>query len=202
MSGFNCYKTFAAMALHFNTDSYDFFKYRGAVKRSAAAFESHKDAWRYEKLAKDYPDPEELRLFMACNFVSDEKLKWVGGLLTPEATERYRQTRGALDSLRRWFKQELDKFFRLYTQDDLLSVENTPVLARLCLQGLASPLLLVLIDRSVIRFLPYWQSASNNDVVRSLSTRLMKYQPFVANQKRPELVEIYTASRDSRFEDA
>jgi hypothetical protein len=196
MSGFNCYKTFAAMTLHFNTDSYDFFKYKGAVNRSAAAFESHKDAWRYEKLAKDYPDPEELRLFMACNFVSDEKLKWVGGLQTQEATERYRKTRGAIDSMRRWFKDELDKLLRLYTVDDLISAEAgaTPVLARLLLQNIASPLFSVSLDRSVLKHLEYWRDKTNNDVVRSLSVRLIRYQPFVASEKRPELAEIFTAA--------
>lgn len=196
MSGFAAYKMFAAMRLHFTTDSYDYFKYRGNLNRSQSAFESNKDAWRYEKIARDYSDIEEMTLFMACNFAADDSLKWVGALHNAQAQTRYLQTRGALDSLRRWFKEEMSKLFRDNTQDSLFAVNSSPVLARLVLQGEVSPLLPVILDRSVMRFLPYWRDSSNNEVVRSLASRLIKYQPFVASQRRPELVEIYTAARD------
>lgn len=196
MSGFAAYTMFAAIRLHFTSDKYDYFKYRGSVRSlKQSNFESHKDAWRFEKLARDYSGQNELQLMMACNFAANDNLKWIGDLQSSEARENYLKTRAALDSLQRWFKREMEQLFSKHTEDELYNVIVSPVLARGVLSKEIIPLLPVVLDQNVLRFLSYWEAESNNVVVRSLSTRLIKYQPFV-DQKRKDLAEIYQAARD------
>ena len=68
--GFDAYCLYLAINNHFNTESYDFFKYNGKVPVKLPAFLKRNDKYHFAKLAREHRD--ELRDFLVAN-LSKEK---------------------------------------------------------------------------------------------------------------------------------
>lgn len=68
MDGFQAYKYFMAVKLHFTSDKYDVFANNGRVYGSRAAFEKRNDRGLFEKLANKFPTDKELIQFFVSNF--------------------------------------------------------------------------------------------------------------------------------------
>ena len=54
MTGFEVYKMYLALRMHFTKDHYDYVKYRGKVNASEKAFEQRRDRYFFKKLATKY----------------------------------------------------------------------------------------------------------------------------------------------------
>jgi hypothetical protein len=111
MTPFEVYKTYLALKNHFTKDSYDYFKYGGKVSASVKSFESRRDRFYFEKLAK-MRDPTS---FILANLSEDTNI-WVGDLCANETAERRYKS---------WLKrnQSLSYTFR----NDLSSRMNTSI---------------------------------------------------------------------------
>ena len=70
MTGFEVYKMYLALRMHFTKDKYDYVKYRGKVNASEKAFEQRRDRYFFKKLATKYDGNEILNYFVA-NFMVD-----------------------------------------------------------------------------------------------------------------------------------
>lgn len=68
MDGFQAYKYFTAVKLHFTTDKYDVFEMNGRVAGSRATFEKRNDRGLFEKLASKFSTDRELIQFFVANF--------------------------------------------------------------------------------------------------------------------------------------
>jgi len=81
-SSFDIYTYYLAIKQHFTRESYDFFKYHGRVSASARAFESRRDKYYFDKLAK----VRDAKGFILAN-VSEKPSVWIGELVGSEAAE-------------------------------------------------------------------------------------------------------------------
>lgn len=96
--GFDCYSLYCAVKLHFTTDSYDFFKYKGKIKRlSKDSYLKRKDKYFFEKLGKKY-SYDELPKFLFLNLSKNPKI-WVGELCKQDAHDYYLKRSGEIDAL-------------------------------------------------------------------------------------------------------
>jgi hypothetical protein len=77
--GFDVYKTYLAIKLHFQSDSYDYYKYGGKVNAKLETFTRRKDRYFFYKLGTKYGQDDILDFFVA-NFIADSK-RWIGNLL-------------------------------------------------------------------------------------------------------------------------
>ena len=77
--GFDVYKTYLAVKLHFASDTYDYYKYGGKVNAKLDTFTKRKDRYFFHKLSTKYAETDILDFFVA-NFLSDSK-RWIGNLL-------------------------------------------------------------------------------------------------------------------------
>ena len=94
--GFDVYKTYLAVKLHFTTPTYDYIKYEGKVNAKLDTFTNRNDRYFFHKLSKKYKQEEILDFFVA-NFLYDDK-KWIKNLLEHDGREQflaYRKFNGA-----------------------------------------------------------------------------------------------------------
>ena len=77
--GFDVFKTYLAIKLHFTTDKYDFHSYSGKVNCKLDTFTKRNDRYFFHKLSKQY-DKYEIIDFFVANFLDNDK-QWVGNLL-------------------------------------------------------------------------------------------------------------------------
>ena len=69
--GFDVYKTYLAVKLHFTTDTYDYYKYGGKVNTKLDTFTKRKDRYFFHKLSTRYAEDNILDFFVS-NFLSDQ----------------------------------------------------------------------------------------------------------------------------------
>jgi len=77
--GFDVFKVYLGVKLHFTTDTYDYIKYEGKVNCKLDTFTKRNDRYFFHKLSKQYGQTDILDFFVA-NFASDSK-GWIGNLL-------------------------------------------------------------------------------------------------------------------------
>ena len=85
--GFDVYKVYLGVKLHFTTKTYDYIKYGGKVNATLDSFTKRKDRYFFHKLSTKYKQDAILDFFVS-NFLSDSK-KWVGNLLENDGKDVY-----------------------------------------------------------------------------------------------------------------
>ena len=85
--GFEVYKTYLAVKLHFTSASYDYNKYEGKINAKLDTFTSRNDRYFFHKLSTRYKQDEILDFFVA-NFAKDDK-KWIKSLLDNDGKGNY-----------------------------------------------------------------------------------------------------------------
>ena len=85
--GFDVFKTYLAIKLHFTSDSYDYFKYEGKINCKLDTFTKRNDRYFFHKLSTKYKQDEIIDFFVS-NFLSDDK-KWIGNLLQNDGKDVY-----------------------------------------------------------------------------------------------------------------
>jgi len=85
--GFEVYKIYLAVKLHFTSKDYDYHKYEGKVNCKLETFTKRNDRYFFHKLSKQYEQTDILDFFVA-NFATDSK-GWVGNLLQRDGRDVY-----------------------------------------------------------------------------------------------------------------
>jgi len=85
--GFDVYKVYLGVKLHFTSKTYDYIKYGGKVNATLDTFTKRKDRYFFHKLSTKYGQNDILDFFVS-NFLSDSK-KWVGNLLQNDGKDVY-----------------------------------------------------------------------------------------------------------------
>lgn len=68
MDGFEAYRYYMALKLHFTTDKYDVFQYDGKVLAKRETFEKRNDKYLFEKMATKKKTPRNMVDFCVANF--------------------------------------------------------------------------------------------------------------------------------------
>ena len=85
--GFDVYKIYLGVKLHFTSKSYDYIKYGGKVNAKLETFTKRKDRYFFHKLSTKYGQTDILDFFIA-NFLTDSK-GWIGNLLQRDGKDVY-----------------------------------------------------------------------------------------------------------------
>lgn len=182
--GFDVFKTYLAVKLHFTTDTYDYHKYEGKVNCKLDTFTKRNDRYFFHKLSTRYNQDDILGFFVS-NFLVDSN-KWIGNLADNDGKDVY------LDWKKR--KESFDYYFRndcVHITDDFL-VRNLsfndgfraiggqhPRFFQLVLSKKVSYETAVVFNR-ITTFSKVWDKRIDERVVWPVhSKRLKKYDPFV-----------------------
>jgi hypothetical protein len=82
---YDVYKTYMAIKLHFESDSYDAVKYNYKTSVKPQSFFKRNDRYFFAKVGRKFKDTSEVAGFFTAHFVSDDSPKWVGNMLESEA---------------------------------------------------------------------------------------------------------------------
>jgi len=119
--GFDAYCLYLAINNHFNTESYDFFKYNGKVPVKLPAFLKRNDKYHFAKLAREHRD--ELKDFLVAN-LSKQKY-YVKNLLDNECIDNYKDFKKRKQKLTYTITEDMRYLYDRYdTLDDVLEVQK------------------------------------------------------------------------------
>jgi len=180
MTGYEAFSLYESLKLHFNKDSYDFFKYNGKTNVTVTSFENRKDKYHFYKLSRKYSDKQELTDFIVANLMVSERL-WVGDLLCEDAEVRYRARKKTLQSLSYVFENDCRTLFEGQNPNDILKVSDGdyPVLLRKAVRNEIAIETVCMLNK-ILNFVPKWDKQIT-DTIRwpDYRKKLLKYASFL-----------------------
>ena len=186
--GFDVYKIYLGVKLHFTTDTYDYHKYSGKVNATIDSFTKRKDRYFFYKLSTRYNEKEVLDFFVS-NFIDDSK-KWIGNLISDDGHKVYLQYRKYFESFNYSLRDNIGRIVydfnnRGISFDNGLSVVNGqhPRMLRLLIQRKINYSTAVILDE-ILAFIKNWDNQIEEKVVwPNMSRKLKKMKPFVIYNK-------------------
>ena len=178
MTGFEVYKMYLALKLHFTSNTYDYFQYGGNAKASQVSFDQRKDKFFFVKLSRKFKD-FELREFFVSNLIAEDKV--YPATLVREGAKNYSEYNKRKQALTYHFKEDVATLYDMCNRfDDLFKVTSVhpPLLkahlgGRICLETLT-------IFNKIFQFIPQFDKQIKEEIVwKPLKTRVVKYDPFL-----------------------
>ena len=182
--GFEVFKLYLAVKLHFTTDTYDYEEYGGKVNCKLETFTKRNDRYFFHKLSKRYNERDILDYFVA-NFTLNSG-KWIGNLIQNDGREIYLDFKKRKESFGYHFRSDLvainnDFNNRGLSFDDgfLCGGGQHPRLLRLLIQKRASFQTIVALNH-FLSFTKNWDKEITENVVwPKISSTIAKLKPFV-----------------------
>ena len=182
--GFEVFKLYLAVKLHFKTDTYDYEEYGGKVNCKLETFTKRNDRYFFHKLSKRYNERDILDYFVA-NFTLNSG-KWIGNLIQNDGREIYLDFKKRKESFGYHFRSDLvainnDFNNRGLSFDDgfLCGGGQHPRLLRLLIQKRASFQTIVALNH-FLSFTKNWDKEITENVVwPKISSTIAKLKPFV-----------------------
>ena len=182
-TGYKCYVTYLALKLHFS-GSYDFFKYGGKTSASVSSYETRRDRYQFEKLAR-HLDPVGV---MLAHLSADPKA-WIGAI--SPTSETYTAFVRRTDAIPYTLRSDLSNIKD--DIDDNLEVpdgQHPYLLSALIADRVSLESVCVL--QSLYNFVPYWDEAIKDPIIWPENRkRILKLLPFldIDKQKAQEVID-------------
>lgn len=179
MTPFESYSMYMALKLHFTSEKYDYFKFKGAVKVNKEKFEKKNDKYFFKKLVKKYKD-DEIPGYLVSNFIEGGD-NWIGSIIGSEGDLTYINWKKRTESLHYKFTEDLDFLLSEVSKfDDLFIVKNThPPLLKYLL-GKKINLETFVILNQILNFIPDFDKKIRETVIwKDVRRTVLKYSPFV-----------------------
>ena len=186
MNGFEVYKVYLAIKLHFTSknQSYDFHRHGGRTTAKLATFTKRGDRYFFHKLSKSYNDITIVDYFVS-NFVTNTNL-WVGDIIGQSGDENYKEWSKRLEALHYYYEQDIDYLIERMsanemTFDDIFTVKNgqhPPILKMVLAKRISIETFVILED------LLSFSKRLNEDISETvlwpkLHDRMVRYRPFL-----------------------
>lgn len=180
MNGYEAYKVYVALKNHFNSPSYDYFKYEGKVRAGYQAFERRNDKHFFDILAK-HKDPER---YILANIVEHDPNIWASQIANEQEAERnYRKWLGRNESLTYVFTNDLDALDQNFNDNIIVQDGQHPKLLKYVIQKRVSIETLIILN-TLCSFFKYWSRNINEDIIwPKYKSLAKKYAPFVKFDK-------------------
>lgn len=176
MTGYEAYKMYVALKNHFNSDTYDYFRYGGKTRANVKSFEVRHDKYFFTKLAKR----KDAEKFVLANIIEDSPNVWVGDLANEQqAEDNYRAWLMRQESLSYVFTNDLDNLSPSYNDNLVVEGSNHPLLLKLLIQKKVSLETLVILN-DLCGFFRHWNKKIEEDVIWPMVyKKCKKYKPFL-----------------------
>ncbi len=182
MNGFEVYKIYLAIKLHFTSkkQSYDFHKHLGRTTARLETFTKRRDRYFFHKLSKSYNNSTIVDYFVS-NFVSNTNL-WVGDIIGKTGDDHYKQWSKKIEALHYYYEQDIDYILEQDCKfDDLfMSVngQHPPILKMFLSKRINFETVLILDD--ILSFTKQLNKNISEKVLwPKLYDRMIRYKPFL-----------------------
>jgi len=182
--GFDVYKTYLGVKLHFTSDTYDYYKYGGKVNTKLDTFTKRKDRYFFHKLSTRYAEADILDFFVA-NFLADSK-RWIGNLLANDGRDVYLDYKKRKEAFAYHFKQDCGTIFSDFRRksisfdDGFIPVNGQhPRVLRLLIQRKISYQTTIVLNH-FLNFIKNWDKEITEKVVwPEISLKVTRLKPFI-----------------------
>ena len=181
--GFDAYCLYLAINNHFNTESYDFFKYNGKVPVKLPAFLKRNDKYHFAKLAREHRD--ELRDFLVAN-LSIQKY-YVKNLLDNECVDNYKQFKKRKQKLTYTITEDMrylqDKYEEINKVLDCISGQHPPLLKEFLGKKITAETVIAF-DNMFGIFNDYDELIQEQFIWPNQKNKLNKLKPFIEYEQQ------------------
>jgi hypothetical protein len=179
LSGYDAFCIFTAVYLHFNDDSYDYWKYKGHVKAKKESFTLRKDRYSFIKLGRMYNE-FELPYFLACNHYHGDKGMWIRNFDGAEAKMVYSKWLHRQNTRPQLLQETLTKLGDLRPMLPRVGQEYPKLLAKV-MGGEVSAEVLVILDH-FFNLIEGWDQSLGEDFAwTTFKHKFLRYKPFITN---------------------
>ena len=183
MSGFDVYRTYLALKMHFTKDSFDFFQYDGKVSVKLETYEKRSDYYFFETVARKLSS-EEVKEYLLSSFVlsNNPSKVWIGDI-KKNGKENWMKWRKTVDSRTYIFHQELDvilsKLDGGISFNELFICNGHPLILKMFIKEEIGLDTLIILDM-VLKFGSQWDKHLTDPLWQSLSFKIKKYKSFLS----------------------
>lgn len=187
LKGFEAFRTLTALKLHFKKGGkYDYFQNSGKVSSKLETFQKKNDKYFYVKLAKNYPDPDDLGWYCLANVLDNQNI-WIGDLLKEEAKQKYLKRIGIIDKLPYVFEEDCEvimdaankrklKFDQIF---NIVNDEQYPLIVSLVLSDKITIESYIVLNE-ILKFQDNIDNILDDPYIYdSLKWKCEKYKPFI-----------------------
>ena len=179
MNAYEAYILYLGLKLHFTSKDYDYFKYNGKVKADAHSFESRRDRYFFEKLAKH----RDVQGFLVSNLVSGSRSYIRDLVYNEQAQKAYADWLKIKESLGYIFKEEISQLKGGFNENFICKDRQHPNVLRQYL-GHKISLETLCILCNITGCMDYWNKQLKGDVVyEDVELLVRKYIPFLQFDK-------------------
>ena len=186
MNGFEVYKVYLAIKLHFTSknQSYDFHRHGGRTTAKLATFTKRGDRYFFHKLSKSYNDITIVDYFVS-NFVTNTNL-WVGDIIGQSGDENYKEWSKRLEALHYYYEQDIDYMIERMTAnkmsfDDIFTSkdgQHPPILKMVLSKKICVETFVILED--ILSFAKRLDKDISETVLwPKMHDRAVRYRPFM-----------------------
>lgn len=121
MRGFEVYKIFFAIQLHFNSDSYDYFKYNGKCRESTvySSYQKRRDRIHFEIIGREFSREELINIFFAYFMTYPNDSHPIGkSILNFAKSGEYRKWKSNIQNVEYYFQEDLKKIKKILSDND------------------------------------------------------------------------------------
>ena len=182
MNGFEVYKIYLAVKLHFTSKarSYDFHRHLGKTTARLETFTKRRDRYFFHKLSKSYNNNTIVDYFVS-NFVTNTNL-WVGDIIGKTGDDNYKVWSKKIEALHYYYEQDIDYILEQgHEFDDLfksINGQHPPILKMFLSKKINFETVLILDD--ILSFTKQLNKNISEKVLwPKLYDRMIRYRAFL-----------------------
>jgi len=184
MDGFDVYKIYLAIKLHFTSDSYDYFKHNGKTTARLNTFTKRRDRYFFHKLSRSYSSSACVDYFVA-GFIGSDTV-WIGDVVGKSGQENYTRWQKRIESLSYVFEDDCNTLLDFIEEkeikfDDLFKVKKGqhPPLVKLYLANKITVESMVILN-DILNYTKQFNKEIGETVIWPKKYKLlMNYKPFL-----------------------
>ena len=184
--GYEAYKKYLGIKLHFTKDEYDYFKYNGETNAKFETFIQRNDKYFFVKAARKYGD--NIVDYFVSNIISNKS-----NYIKDMNQEAYLDRQKRIDGLTYYFERDIEQLLRRSDKnfDKIFRVTRGqhPILIKTYLAKRVSLETLCILD-SLLNYTKQFSNKITDDIIwPTLKTKIIKYTPFLKfNKERMKLI--------------
>ena len=184
--GYEAYKKYLSIKLHFTKDEYDYFKYNGEINAKYETFIQRNDRYFFVKVARKYGD--NIIDYFVSNFISN-KSPYIKDMNNDVYLERQKR----IDGLTYYFKRDIEQLLRKseksFNRIFKVNRGQHPILVKTYLAKRVSLETLCILN-DLLSYTKNFNKQIKDDIIwPTLRRKIEKYSPFLTyNKERMKLI--------------
>jgi len=182
MNGFDVYKLYLAIKLHFTKDNYNFFTFNGKTRTTLESFEKRRDKYFFKKLATKF-DHDQLIQYFVSHFVQNEDT-WIGDISKVEHVSVYSEWQRKIQSMSFIFSNDVDTLLKDTDFEGIFKITSThpPLLKKYLSKSITLETLVIF--NQLLNYVKDFDKIIQDPIVwPELKRKVVKYEPFLSIDK-------------------